>query len=91
MNTIRRLCLALAAGALLYGPAAAQDKWPSKPIIDKLQQKVVQIMTDPAMREKSERTGAFPMTSTPEEFGQFIRQEAGRWQKVLQETNIKYD
>jgi tripartite-type tricarboxylate transporter receptor subunit TctC len=62
-----------------------------KPIIDKLQQKVVQIMTDPAMREKSERTGAFPMTSTPEEFGQFIRQEAGRWQKVLQETNIKYD
>ena len=62
-----------------------------RPIIDKLQQKVVQIMTDPAMREKSERTGAFPMTSTPEEFGQFIRQEAGRWQKVLQETNIKYD
>jgi tripartite-type tricarboxylate transporter receptor subunit TctC len=62
-----------------------------KPIIDKLQQKVAQIMTDPAMREKSERTGAFPMISTPEEFGQFIRQEADRWQKVLQETNIKYD
>jgi tripartite-type tricarboxylate transporter receptor subunit TctC len=62
-----------------------------KPIIDKLQQKVVQIMADPAMREKSERTGAFPMTSMPEEFGQFIRQEASRWQKVLQETNIKYD
>ena len=40
-----------------------------RPIIDKLQQKVVQIMADPAMREKSERTGAFPMTSTPEEFG----------------------
>jgi len=62
-----------------------------KPIIDKLQQKVAQIMTDPAMRDKSERIGAFPMISTPEEFGQFIRQEAGRWQKVLQETNIKYD
>ena len=62
-----------------------------KPIIDKLQQKVAQIMADPAMREKSERTGAFPMTNTPEEFGQFIRQEADRWQKVLRETNIKYD
>jgi tripartite-type tricarboxylate transporter receptor subunit TctC len=62
-----------------------------KPIIDKMQQKVAQIMADPAMRDKSERIGAFPMTSTPEEFGQFIRQEAGRWQKVLQETNIKYD
>jgi tripartite-type tricarboxylate transporter receptor subunit TctC len=32
MNTTRRLCLALAAGTLLAGPAAAQDKWPSKPI-----------------------------------------------------------
>jgi len=62
-----------------------------KPIIDKLQQKVAQIMTDPAMREKSERTGAYPMISTPEEFAKFIRQEAGRWQKVLRETNIKYD
>ena len=37
-----------------------------KPIIDKLQKKVVQIMADPAVREKSERTGAFPMTNTPE-------------------------
>jgi tripartite-type tricarboxylate transporter receptor subunit TctC len=62
-----------------------------KPIIDKMQQKVAQIMADPAMRDKSERIGAFPMISTPEEFGQFIRQEAGRWQKVLQEINIKYD
>jgi tripartite-type tricarboxylate transporter receptor subunit TctC len=62
-----------------------------KPIIDKLQQKVAQIMADPAMRDKSERTGAFPMITTPDGFGQFIRQEAGRWQKVLQETNIKYD
>jgi tripartite-type tricarboxylate transporter receptor subunit TctC len=62
-----------------------------KPIIDKLQQKIAQIMADPAMREKSERTGAYSMISTPEEFGRFIRQEAGRWQKVLQETNIKYD
>jgi tripartite-type tricarboxylate transporter receptor subunit TctC len=62
-----------------------------RPIVDKLQQKVAQIMADPAIRDKSERTGAFPMISTPEEFGQFIRQEAGRWQKVLQETNIKYD
>ena len=62
-----------------------------KPIVDKLQQKVAQIMADPAMVEKSERTGAFPMTSTPEEFGRFIRQEASRWQKVLQEANIKFD
>ena len=32
MSITRRLCLALAAGALLAGSVAAQDKWPSKPI-----------------------------------------------------------
>ncbi len=62
-----------------------------KPIIDKLQQKVVQIMHDPAMQQKSERTGAFAFTETPEEFGRFMHEEASRWQKVLHETNIKYD
>ena len=62
-----------------------------KPIVDKIQQKVVQILNDPAMREKSERTGAFAFTSTPAEFGKFIRQEAERWAPVLKETNIKFD
>jgi tripartite-type tricarboxylate transporter receptor subunit TctC len=62
-----------------------------RPIIDKLQQKVAQIMHDPAMQQKSERTGAFAFTETPEEFGRFMHAEASRWQKVLQETNIKYD
>jgi tripartite-type tricarboxylate transporter receptor subunit TctC len=62
-----------------------------RPIVDKLHQKIVQIMADPGMREKSERTGAFPMTSTPEEFARFIRQEADRWAPVLKETGIKFD
>jgi tripartite-type tricarboxylate transporter receptor subunit TctC len=62
-----------------------------KPIIDKLQQKVAQIMADPGMREKSERTGAYPMTKTPDEFAKFIRQEADRWAPVLKETGIKFD
>jgi tripartite-type tricarboxylate transporter receptor subunit TctC len=62
-----------------------------KSIIDKLQHKVAEIMNDPAMQEKSERTGAFAFTSTPEEFGRFIRQEAARWQPVLKETGIRFD
>ena len=60
-------------------------------IVDKLQRKVVEIMADPAMQEKSERTGAFAFTSTPEEFAKFIRQEAARWEPILKETNIKFD
>jgi tripartite-type tricarboxylate transporter receptor subunit TctC len=61
------------------------------PVIGKIQQKVAQILSDPAMREKSERTGAFPIASTPEQFSRFIRDEADRWSRVLKETNIKYD
>ena len=62
-----------------------------RPIIDKLQRKVVEIMADPAMREKNERTGAFAFTSTPEEFTKFMHQEAERWAPILKETNIKFD
>jgi len=62
-----------------------------KPIIEKLQKKVVQIMADPAVKERFERTGAFPMPKTPEQFAAFIRQEAERWQPVLKETGIKFD
>jgi tripartite-type tricarboxylate transporter receptor subunit TctC len=62
-----------------------------RPIVDKLQQKVAEVMNDSAMVEKSARTGAFAFTSTPEEFGRFMRQEASRWEPVLKETGIKYD
>ena len=62
-----------------------------KPIVDKLQQKVAQILADPAIREKSERTGNYAMSSTPDEFAAFIRREAERWSTVLKEANIRYD
>ena len=62
-----------------------------KPIIDKLQQKVAQILADPAIREKSERTGNYAISSTPDEFAAFIRREAERWSTVLKEANIRYD
>jgi tripartite-type tricarboxylate transporter receptor subunit TctC len=62
-----------------------------KPIVDKLQQKVAQILADPAIREKSERTGNYAISSTPDEFAAFIRREAGRWSAVLKEANIRYD
>jgi len=62
-----------------------------KPIVSKLQQKVTQVLADPAVRERSERVGSYPETMTPDEFSAFIRQEAERWSKVLKETNIRFD
>jgi tripartite-type tricarboxylate transporter receptor subunit TctC len=62
-----------------------------RPIVDKLQQKVAQILAEPAIKERSERTGSYPMTMTPDEFGIFIRKEADRWAKALKDSNIKFD
>jgi tripartite-type tricarboxylate transporter receptor subunit TctC len=66
-------------------------KGTAKPIIDKIHAEVVKIMADPAVREKSERTGNYPVTNTPEQFSAFIRKEADRWEKVMKETAIKVD
>jgi tripartite-type tricarboxylate transporter receptor subunit TctC len=62
-----------------------------KPIIDKINAEVVKALTDPAVRERSERTGNYPVTTTPEQFAAFIRKEAERWRKVIPETGIRFD
>ena len=43
------------------------------------------------MKEKSERTGNYPVTNSPEQFAAFIRKEADRWSRVIKETGIKLD
>jgi tripartite-type tricarboxylate transporter receptor subunit TctC len=62
-----------------------------KPIIDKIHAEVVKVLGDPAVKERSERTGNYPVTSTPEQFSAFIRKEADRWEKVIRETGIRFD
>jgi tripartite-type tricarboxylate transporter receptor subunit TctC len=62
-----------------------------RPIIDKIHAEVVKVLTDPVVKEKSERTGNHPVTSTPEQFAAFIRNEAERWSNVIKDTGIKFD
>jgi tripartite-type tricarboxylate transporter receptor subunit TctC len=62
-----------------------------QPIVDKLQRQVVQILADPAIKQKADAAGLFPSTSTPAEFAAFIRKEAERWAPVVKETGIQYD
>jgi tripartite-type tricarboxylate transporter receptor subunit TctC len=62
-----------------------------KPIIDKLHAAVVKVLADPVVKERSERTGNYPITNTPEAFSAFIGKEAQRWEKVVKETGIHYD
>ncbi len=62
-----------------------------QPIIDKINAEVVKVLGDPGVREKSERTGNYPVTNTPEQFSAFIRKEADRWSRVIKDTGIKLD
>jgi tripartite-type tricarboxylate transporter receptor subunit TctC len=62
-----------------------------KPIVDKINAEVVKILSDPGVKEKSERTGNYPVTNSPEQFSAFIRKEADRWSRVIKETGIKLD
>jgi tripartite-type tricarboxylate transporter receptor subunit TctC len=62
-----------------------------KPIIAKLNAEVVRILADPALREKAARTGNYPVSSTPEEFAAFIRNEADRWSRVIGELHLRLD
>jgi tripartite-type tricarboxylate transporter receptor subunit TctC len=63
-----------------------------QPIIDKIYREVVRILNDPPVKERVDRSGNYINTSSsPAEFGAFIRREADRWSKVLPETGIHYD
>jgi tripartite-type tricarboxylate transporter receptor subunit TctC len=60
-------------------------------ILEKIQTEVVKILNDPAVKEKSERTGNYPVTSSPDQFSAFIRKEAARWEKVIKDSGIKVE
>jgi tripartite-type tricarboxylate transporter receptor subunit TctC len=60
-------------------------------IIAKIQAEVVKTLSDPMVKEKSEKTGNYPVTNTPEQFAAFIRKEADRWSKVIKDAGIKVE
>jgi tripartite-type tricarboxylate transporter receptor subunit TctC len=45
----------------------------------------------PDMKPRLAPAGVEPLTSTPEEFANFIRSEAARFGKVIKEAGIKGD
>jgi tripartite-type tricarboxylate transporter receptor subunit TctC len=60
-----------------------------KPIIEKIHAEIARIFSDPVLRERLEQSGSYPVTSTPEEFAAFIRKEAQRWSRVIQDIGLK--
>lgn len=58
-------------------------------IINRLNAELVRAVSAPEMKPKMAQAGVEPLTSTPDEFGNFIRREATRFAKVISEAGIK--
>ena len=70
----------------LVGPAGLPRE-----IALKVQGEVARILKDPAMREKFIQQGADPIGSTPDEFGQYMKDETAKWAKIVKASGAKAD
>ncbi len=60
-------------------------------IVTRLNTAVVRIVQLPDIREKLAAQGAEPLTGTPEQAGQFVRNEVVRWAKVVKAAGIRLE
>ena len=71
----------------MFGVLAPKDT--PKPIIDRLNGELAQILELPDVREKLQQQGVTPIHTTSEEASQRIRAEVEKWAKVMKEANVK--
>ena len=60
-------------------------------IIARLNKEIVGIINRPDIEKTLEALGSVPVGSTPEEFGQFYRNEVDKWGKVIRAAKIQID
>jgi tripartite-type tricarboxylate transporter receptor subunit TctC len=60
-----------------------------KPIVDKFHLDMVKVMQDAVVKSKFADLGVEAVSSTPEQFGGFIRAEMDKYTLLIREANIK--
>ena len=70
----------------LVGPAGLPRE-----IAQKIQTEVARILKDPGLREKFIQQGADPSGNTPEEFGQYMKDETAKWAKIVKASGAQAD
>jgi tripartite-type tricarboxylate transporter receptor subunit TctC len=70
----------------LLAPAATP-----RPIIARLNAEIVQTMREPELNGRLAAMAVDPVTSTPEEFAVYIRQEAAKWGEVVRTAGLRAD
>jgi tripartite-type tricarboxylate transporter receptor subunit TctC len=60
-------------------------------IVARLHSEVTKILRTPGVRQELATLGAEPVGDTPDEFAAFLRADAARWGKIIQEKGIRSD
>jgi len=60
-------------------------------VVMKLNAEFARVMADPAIRRRLSESGFEPQTSTPEEFGAYLKSEIAKWAKVIRDSQISLD
>lgn len=60
-----------------------------RPIVARLSQEIVAIISEPATRDRLLRLGAEPVGSTPDEYDAHIRREYAQWETVTRNAGIR--
>jgi tripartite-type tricarboxylate transporter receptor subunit TctC len=60
-------------------------------IVDKLNREIRKALQTPDMLQRLAADGSEPVASSPEEFGQFVRDEIAKWGKAVKAANAKID
>ena len=58
-------------------------------VLDRIRATVVEVMAEPAVREKLKGLYMEPVANTPDEFRAVIKQELDRWGPVIEKNNIR--
>jgi tripartite-type tricarboxylate transporter receptor subunit TctC len=61
------------------------------PVLEKVHSTVVKVFQNPEVTGRMTALAADPITTTPAEFGAYIKAEIGKWAKVVKATGAKLD
>ena len=61
------------------------------PIVKRLNDEINRLLESPDLRERLSSEALEPMPMSPEQFGQYIRDDIGRWSRLAKERNIELE
>jgi tripartite-type tricarboxylate transporter receptor subunit TctC len=76
--------------AISWWGIVAPAKTPG-PIVNKLNQEIARRLELPEVKERFDRQGVVPQSSTPEEFSAYIKAEIAKWAKVVKDSGARAD